>query len=76
VTTCSRATSVPRAHRVVHNPVVTEPKLAASWLPPAHPWFAATEIPVILGVRRLVPQKDFALLRASLACGANAPRGW
>jgi len=54
--------------RTIYNPVITPalPRLAAA--PLDDPWFspdAVPERPVILGVGRLVPQKDFAtLLRA------------
>lgn len=52
---------------IVYNPAVTPelPELAA--VPAPHPWLAEEEaIPVVLGVGRLVPVKDFAtLLRAA-----------
>lgn len=35
--------------------------------PPGHPWFAAGELPVILGIGRLVPQKNFSLLIRAFA---------
>ena len=52
---------------VVYNPVVT-PKLferAAASLD--HPWLAPGEPPVVLGVGRLTPQKDFATLIKAFA---------
>lgn len=49
----------------IANPVVTPELLAAARTPLDHPWFAAGAPPVVLGVGRLVPAKDFAtLLRA------------
>ncbi len=35
--------------------------------PPEHPWFAAGEPPVILGIGRLAPQKNFSLLIRAFA---------
>lgn len=50
---------------VIHNPIVTPELLAAAGQVPDHPWFRASEPPVVLAVGRLEPQKDFAtLLRA------------
>jgi glycosyltransferase involved in cell wall biosynthesis len=51
--------------RVIHNPIVFRriTMLASEAAP--HPWVAGNGPPVILGIGRLVPQKDFAtLLRA------------
>lgn len=65
---------VERIH-VAPNPTVTPelPSLAAAALD--HPWFAGGAPPVVLGVGRLMPQKDFptlmrafAKLRAARAC--------
>ncbi|MBC7236743.1 MAG: glycosyltransferase [Chloroflexi bacterium] len=51
--------------RVVHAPAVTEEKRLLAQEPLAHPWFQDGQPPVVLGVGRLRPQKDFAtLLRA------------
>ncbi|MBL1178388.1 glycosyltransferase [Pantanalinema sp. GBBB05] len=47
---------------VIHNPVVTPEVLQKMQAPIAHPWFAPGEPPVILGVGRLVSQKDFPTL--------------
>ena len=62
----ARKTGLPRAAiRTVYNPVVVPelPALAAE--PVAHPWFRPGGPPVVLGVGRLVEQKDFpTLLRA------------
>lgn len=51
---------------VVHNPVVTENMMALSKESVAHPWLADKEFPVIVGVGRLEPQKDFATLIRAL----------
>jgi glycosyltransferase involved in cell wall biosynthesis len=52
--------------RVIHNPVVTPDLERLASIKPDHPWMSdAEDIPVILGVGRLEPQKDFPnLIRA------------
>ena len=51
--------------RTLYNPVVDEGLPARAAAPLDHPWFAPGEPPVLLGIGRLHPQKDFAtLLRA------------
>lgn len=52
---------------VIYNPVVTPEVLEKAKEPIAHPWFAPGEPPVILGVGRLVRQKDFATLVQAFA---------
>lgn len=54
-----------RVH-VIYNPVVSPRMLEAATEAAAHPWLSqAADSPVIVGVGRLTPQKDFAtLLRA------------
>jgi len=61
--------------RVVHNPVVTPELLAQTRETSGHPWLQRKETPVLIGVGRLVQQKDFAtlirafeLVRRRLAC--------
>jgi glycosyltransferase involved in cell wall biosynthesis len=51
----------------IYNPVVdsTLPELAAQ--PLDHPWFSPDQPPVILGVGRLTPQKDFHTLLRTFA---------
>jgi len=50
---------------VVYNPVLVDSILAHGEIRPDHPWFRPHESPVIIGVGRLVPQKDFhSLIRA------------
>lgn len=53
--------------RVIYNPVVTPEVLEKSQEPVDHPWFASGELPVVLGVGRLVNQKDFATLITAFA---------
>lgn len=50
---------------IIHNPVIKPELLEQAQEPVEHPWFNPTEPPVILGVGRLVEQKDFpTLIRA------------
>lgn len=54
---------MPRSQvEVIYNVVVTDQLLARAEAPLAHPWFEEDAPPVILGVGRLVPQKDFGTL--------------
>ncbi|MBW4578143.1 MAG: glycosyltransferase [Tildeniella nuda ZEHNDER 1965/U140] len=53
--------------RVIYNPVVTPAVLEKMQQPVNHPWFATGEPPVILGVGRLVSQKDFPTLVEAFA---------
>jgi glycosyltransferase involved in cell wall biosynthesis len=57
----------PKQIEVLYNPVVSNDIANRSLLPVSHPWLInGQEIPVILGVGRLEPQKNFPLLiRAS-----------
>jgi glycosyltransferase involved in cell wall biosynthesis len=50
---------------VIYNPVITPEVAAATDELPDHPWLADGEPPVVLGIGRLTPKKDFGtLLRA------------
>jgi glycosyltransferase involved in cell wall biosynthesis len=62
----ARSSGFPRDRvEVVYNPVIMPDTVARAREVPDHPWFAPGEPPVILGVGRLTPQKDFpTLLRA------------
>lgn len=52
----------PAAFSVIHNPVVTPRLLEQSRRPVDHPWLTDGGPPVVLGVGRLHPQKDYATL--------------
>jgi glycosyltransferase involved in cell wall biosynthesis len=62
----NQITGIPESHiRVIYNPVITIELKSLAQEPVDHPWFADGELPVILGVGRLVGQKDFpTLIRA------------
>lgn len=62
----SKAVGLPRdSVSVIFNPVLTKRYWKTAGQAADHPWFAAGEPPVVLGVGRLVAQKDFPnLIRA------------
>jgi glycosyltransferase involved in cell wall biosynthesis len=54
-----------RQIHVIYNPIVTPELIEKQQAPLDHPWFLPDRPPVILGVGRLTPQKDFpTLIRA------------
>ncbi len=58
----------------IYNPMLTDHIRAQSLLPISHPWFNTGEIPIVLGVGRLVPAKDFStLLKAFVQVRATRP---
>jgi glycosyltransferase involved in cell wall biosynthesis len=63
-----RHTNIP-AHktRIIYNPIDTSSILARSAASIDHPWFTHSQVPIILGVGRLVPQKDFPTLLHAFA---------
>ncbi|WP_027250135.1 glycosyltransferase [Planktothrix agardhii] len=54
--------SPPEKTHSIYNPIVSAQLLEKLQEPVNHPWFAPGQPPVILGVGRLTPQKDFATL--------------
>lgn len=59
---------------IAPNPVVTPELYRLASEPLDHPWFAPGQPPVILGIGRLEPQKDFAtLVRAFALVRADRP---
>ena len=58
----------------IYNPILTDQIKDQSILPVFHPWFDTGKIPIILGVGRLVPAKDFpTLLKAFAHIRATRP---
>ena len=62
----SLLTGIPRERiTTIYNPIMNLEIENKSVSPVNHPWFATNGLPIILGVGRLVPQKDFpCLMRA------------
>ena len=57
----------PNLIEVVHNPIVTTELRELVAEPLSHPWFGTGQVPVVLGVGRLAPQKDFGTLIRAFA---------
>lgn len=59
----SLQTGIPRSRfHVIYNPVISDSLYEAASTPVEHPWFHASEPPVVLAVGRLDKQKDFPML--------------
>lgn len=71
----ARTANLPRARiHTIYNPVATPDIPEKAREPVEHPWLAAGEPPVVLGVGRLAAQKDFpTLLRAFARLRARRP---
>lgn len=52
----------PRTIETIYNPIVSDTMIEQSKAPVDHPWFGGSDVPVIIAVGRLEPQKNFALL--------------
>jgi glycosyltransferase involved in cell wall biosynthesis len=64
----ARAAKIPRERiQVIYNPVITPATDVLAQQTPEHPWFAAGQPPVILGVGRLTWAKDFSTLIRAFA---------
>ncbi len=57
----------PQKVRVLYNPVLTAEMSELAARPVSHPWLAPGQVPVIMGVGRLTPQKDFVTLIQAFA---------
>jgi glycosyltransferase involved in cell wall biosynthesis len=69
-------TGIPRERiHVIHNPLVSAELTADAEHSPGHPWFDKPRLPVVLGVGRLVPQKDFDTLIRAFALVRQQARG-
>lgn len=64
----AEVTGLPRVRiAVIYNPLVSDSLRKRAEQAPSHSWFEAKEPPVVLGVGRLAPQKDFATLVRAFA---------
>jgi len=64
----ARSIGLPRDRiEVIFNPVIRPDLLRLGKAPPAHPWLAPGEPPVVVGIGRLERQKDFPTLIRAVA---------
>lgn len=52
---------------VIYNPIVDETMLSRSREPIEHAWFECSDVPVVVAIGRLAPEKDFATLIRAFA---------
>jgi glycosyltransferase involved in cell wall biosynthesis len=57
--------------KVAYNPIVPDRGIKVNGNKPPHPWFEKHEIPVILGVGRLIPDKNYSMLVSALSIIKN-----
>lgn len=71
----AQATGIPvETIRVIYNPVILPELAEKAKAPLDHPWFEPGQPPVLLGVGRLTPQKDFpTLIRAFAQVRQSCP---
>ena len=63
-----------KAIELIHNPVVPDTVATLAAAPVEHPWLQDRAVPVVMGVGRLAPEKDFpGLVRAAAAVGRERP---
>ena len=63
-----------KAIDLIHNPVVPDAVAALAAAPVDHAWLQDRAVPVVMGVGRLAPEKDFpGLVRAVAAVGREGP---
>jgi len=64
----------PRNVHAIYNPVIDDRLLALAERPVSHPWLTAKDTPVVIGIGKLKPQKDFeTLIRAFASLRARRP---
>ncbi|MEO0534126.1 MAG: glycosyltransferase [Cyanobacteria bacterium P01_A01_bin.123] len=53
--------------KTIYNPIITPALYDKAKAPLDHPWFQPEEPPIVLGIGRLMPQKDFPTLLSAFA---------
>ena len=71
----AEATGIPRhSIDVIYNPVVTPEVAASARASVDHPWLAPGQPPVVIGIGRLAPKKDFPTLLRAFAAARGEER--